>query len=129
MLSSIANLVYKLPHDMTNDVRLRVLDNKEILEKSKIWVETLSSAQSPFQKLNFGNSSQKTRKSRYQTFLVLSSYTGFLYFVPNILSRIVAILLISVLCHVKSDVFCHALWCSMFSVTLHSSIKDQLTTV
>ena len=64
---------------MTNDVRLRILDNKEILEKSKIWVETLSSAQSPFQKLNFGNSSQKTRKSRYQTFLVLSSYTGFLY--------------------------------------------------
>ena len=36
-----------------------------------------------------GNSSQKTRKSRYQTFLVLSSFTGFLYFVANILSEIV----------------------------------------
>ena len=47
------------------------------------------SAQSSFQKLNFGNSSEKTRKSKYQTFLVLSSFTGFLYFVSNILSRIV----------------------------------------
>ena len=48
-----------------------------------------SSTQSPFQKLNFGNSSPKTRKRRYQTFLKLSSFTGFLYFVPNILSTIV----------------------------------------
>ena len=58
-----------------------------MLGKSQIWVET--SAQSPLQKLRFGSSSQKTRKSRYQTFLVLSSFTGFLYFVPNILPRIV----------------------------------------
>ena len=43
----------------------------------------------PSMKLNFGSSSQKTLKSRYQTFLVLSSFTGFVYFVPNILPRIV----------------------------------------
>ena len=48
-----------------------------------------TSAQSPFQKLSFGSSSQKARKSRYQTFLVLSSFTGFLSFVPNILPSIV----------------------------------------
>ena len=60
-----------------------------ILEKLQIWVVTQASAQSPFHKLNFGSGSQKTRKNRYQTFLVLSSFTGFLYFVPNILSRIV----------------------------------------
>ena len=30
---------------------------------------------------------KKKHKSRYQTFLVLSYFTGFLYFVPNILSR------------------------------------------
>ena len=53
-------------------------------------VETQPSAQSSFQKLNFGSSSQKTRKSRYQTFLVLSSFTGFLGFVRNILHRIVS---------------------------------------
>ena len=46
-----------------------------------------------FQKSNFGNSSQKTQKGRYQTFLFLSHFTGFVYFVPNILPRIVGILL------------------------------------
>ena len=64
-----------------------ILGNKEILGKSQIWMEIF--AQSPFQKLNFGSNSQKTRKSRYQTFLVLSSFTGFLYFVPDILPRTV----------------------------------------
>ena len=32
---------------------------------------------------------KKTRKNKYQTFLFLSSFTGLLYFVPNILSGIV----------------------------------------
>ena len=41
-----------------------------------------------FKKLSFGKSSQKARKSRYQTFLVLSAFTGFLYIVPNILAGI-----------------------------------------
>ena len=90
VISCIANLVYELPHELPNDLRLKTLGNKEILRKSQIWVQTQPSAQSPFQKLNFGNSSPKTRKSRYQTFLVLSSFTGFLCFVPNILSEIVA---------------------------------------
>ena len=85
---SIANLVYGLPHKLPNDLRLRILENKEMLGKSQIWVETQPSAQSLFQK--FGSSSQKTCKSRYQTFFALSSLAGFLYFVPNILPRIVA---------------------------------------
>ena len=51
--------------------------------------EQQPSAQCPFEKLNFGKRSKKTRESRYKTFLVLSIFTGFLYFVPNILSRIV----------------------------------------
>ena len=40
MISSIANLVYELPHELPNDLRLRILRNKEILGKSQIWVET-----------------------------------------------------------------------------------------
>ena len=32
--SSIANLVYELHHKLPNDLRLRVLENKEILGKS-----------------------------------------------------------------------------------------------
>ena len=89
MLSSIANIVHKLPHESPNNLRLRILGNKQTLGKSQIWDDKQSSAQSPFQKLNYGNSSLKTPKSRYQTFLELSSFPGFNYFVPNILPSIV----------------------------------------
>ena len=89
MISSIANLVYELPYELPNDLRLRILGNKVTLGKSQIWVEIQSNTQSPFHNLNFGSSSQKTRKSRHQTFLVPSGFTGFLYFVPNTLPRIV----------------------------------------
>ena len=75
----MANLVYELPHEFPNYLRLRILANKEILGKPQIWVETQPSAQSPLQKVNFGSSSQKTLKSRHQTFLVRSSSTGFLH--------------------------------------------------
>ena len=90
MVSSTANLVYEFSQELPKELRLRILGNKEILGTSQIWVETYPSAHSLFQKLNSVNSSQKTRKSRYQTFLGLSSFTRFLYFVPNILSRIVS---------------------------------------
>ena len=52
-------------------------------------VETQPSAQSSFQKLNVDNNCQKTRKIRYYIFEVLSSFSVFLQFVPNILARIV----------------------------------------
>ena len=91
---SSTNLVYDLPHDSPLDRRLRVLGNlrktlkikntRIILEKSQISVETLPSAQSPFYKLNFNNGGQKVCKSRYYSFLVLFSFTGFFYFIPNI---------------------------------------------
>ena len=45
-----------LPHELPNDLRLRILAYYEILEKSQISVKTESSAQPPFQKKNFGNS-------------------------------------------------------------------------
>ena len=64
-----------------------------MLEKSSICVETRPSALSLFEKFDFGNSNQKSRKNGYQTFLFLYNITGFLYFVPNILSRIVGILM------------------------------------
>ena len=36
----------------------------------------IASAQSLFQILNFGNSNQKVRKSKYPSFLVVSAFTG-----------------------------------------------------
>ena len=64
-----------------------------MLEKSQIQVETKPSDQYPFKKFDFDNSSQKSRKNRYQTFLFLSNFTRFLYFVPNILSGFVVLYL------------------------------------
>ena len=49
-------------------------------------MEKKPSIQSPFQKLNFGSSSQKKRKIRDPAVVTLSTFTGFLYFVPTILT-------------------------------------------
>ena len=51
-------------------------------------METYTSAQSPFQKLNLGHICPKIRNNRYQNFVELSSFTEFFIFVPNILSKI-----------------------------------------
>ena len=40
MISSIANLVYDFPHELPNELGLRILGNKEILGKSQTGVET-----------------------------------------------------------------------------------------
>ena len=39
-VSGIANLIYELPHELPNDLRLTILGNKEILRKCQIWVDT-----------------------------------------------------------------------------------------
>ena len=54
-----------------------------------MWVETQPSAQSSFRKLNVDNSFQKTRKIRYHIFEVLSNFTVYFHYVPNILARII----------------------------------------
>ena len=79
--------LYELPQELPNDLRLRILGNREILRKRAICVEP--SAQSAFWKLSFCNSSPKAPKSRYQTFLFLSSFIWFLCFIPNIWPRII----------------------------------------
>ena len=70
MISSIANLVYELPHGLSNDLRFRFLGNKDILGKSQIWVETFEKVyQFTFEKLSFSNSSQKHAKVDIKLFL------------------------------------------------------------
>ena len=81
MVSRIANLVYDLSHYLWDNFRLKILEKKEILGISQVWVVT--------KKWRSAYSSSRTRKSRYQTFLDLSSFTEFFYFVQNILSKIV----------------------------------------
>ena len=91
LISSITNLVHKLPHELPNDLRRRVLRTQNLRHNSKILVKTQHSAQSHSQKLDFSNSSQNVPKSKYQSSLLLSDFTGLLYFVRNILSEIVVL--------------------------------------
>ena len=75
-------------------VASRVAEQTKITDLRKLGnIRKISNlgAQSPFQKLNFHNSSQKTRKSTYQTFLALPNFIRFLYFIPNILSGIAGV--------------------------------------
>ena len=126
MISSIANLVYKLPHESPNDLRLRILRNKEVLGQSQIWVETSPWAVSLLE-IKLGNNSQKLRKSRYQTFLFLSSFPGFLYFVPNILPKIVwpnKVLFLTRLSLLQTLIFWHFVYYQRISTIIKENIKQ-----
>ena len=89
-----------------------------------MWVEKQSSAQSSFKKLNINNGSQKKtlfNTFRYYTFQVLSNFTVFLYFVQNILPRIVKQ---SFGCNLAQSPSNLNFW--TFSVTLkHFSVHDK----
>ena len=50
MKSSKKDIVYELPHELPNDLRLRILGNLKIIEKTQKWMEAGPSIQSPFQK-------------------------------------------------------------------------------
>ena len=93
LISRTINLVYELPHELQNNLRLRISGNKETLKNSQIWMETKPSAQPPFKKSNFGKSSKKKKKKNTQkyisNFLVLSNFTGLSFLVPITLSWIV----------------------------------------
>ena len=126
MISSIANLVYNLPHESPNDLRLRILRNKEVLGQSQIWVETSPWAVSLLE-IKLGNNSQKLRKSRYQTFLFLSSFPGFLYFVPNILPKIVwpnKVLFLTRLSLLQTLIFWHFVYYQRISTIIKENIKQ-----
>ena len=89
LISIIITLICEFPHELLSNLRLRILEKQQI-EKFQILLEI---AQCPvflpeIQKLNFGNSNQKQKSRTYQSFAVLSNFTGFLYFIPNILYKI-----------------------------------------
>ena len=49
--------MYQLPYELSND-----LENEKSLVKSRNWVHTEFSVQSPFKKKKFGNSSSELTK-------------------------------------------------------------------
>ena len=69
LISSITSLVDELPHELLNELGLRILGNYEILEKCQIWVKTQPSAKSSFQKLNSDNIAAKKRVKLDNKFL------------------------------------------------------------
>ena len=58
LISSIVNSVYKLLHELPNNLRLRLLGNLGMKRKFPNWVKTHPSVQPPLRKLIFGDSGQ-----------------------------------------------------------------------
>ena len=84
--------IVKFPHEWPNDLRLGILGNKEILRKYQIWVETCLPVSSlPSRNQTLAIAVKKYAKVDIKLLLVRYSFTRFLYFVPNILSRIVVL--------------------------------------
>ena len=90
MIPRIANHLYELPHELSNYLRLKDLGKLGNIRKIPNLGRDIAQCPVSLPEIKFSNSSQKTRTNRYQTFLALSSFSGFLYFVPNILFGIAA---------------------------------------
>ena len=59
LISNIANWLYESSQELPNDIRLIFFGKQEILANSQVWLKTQPSAESPLNKTNFDNSSQK----------------------------------------------------------------------
>ena len=74
LTSSIINFLYEFCCELPNSIGLRVLKEYEIFGKCQNCVDTEPRAESPFQKQNFGHSSNKFDSSRYQFYLALFKF-------------------------------------------------------
>ena len=45
---SIRNVVYEIPHELSNNLRITTLENQKVFGKFQIWLQTKLSAKSPF---------------------------------------------------------------------------------
>ena len=87
---SIKNLVHELPQQLLNDLKPRILGNKDILAKSKnVWGHSLESSL-PYRNKHW--SPKKCAKTDI-IFPVLSNFVWFLKFPENVLRRIIASLI------------------------------------
>ena len=100
LIFSITNLEYELPNELPNDLILRMLENQKIYGKTHICVNSWPSAESPLR--NSDLNSKNLRRSRYQSFLVMRNFTGFLYLVPNISFRVPVFQNVTILCKISN---------------------------
>ena len=66
------------PRELPNELRLDLSKFGNIRK-----ISNLSGDETPFKRSNIGNTSQKSRMKRYQTFFIPSSFTRFFYFVRD----------------------------------------------
>ena len=83
LISGITNLAHELPYEFPNDLRLKILENYELLEKCQMRGQTQPSTQFSFHKLNIDNSCKKHAKL---DIIFLKSLCG-KYFVQDCLSK------------------------------------------
>ena len=87
LTSSIINTVYELPHELPNNLRLKILRNWEILEKCQNWVKIEPSLLSRNQ--TFVIAAKNYAEAVYHSFLFLPNFACSFYSVSNILFGIV----------------------------------------
>ena len=89
VVATTTSLVYGFSHELPNNLRLRILGNKEILGKSLIWFEK---GQVSLPEIKLWNSNQKSRHNQISKFsspvkFYWISLFCFNYFVQDILSK------------------------------------------
>ena len=110
-------MAHELPHELPNNLRLRIFGNYKILEKCQMWVETQPNTQSPFQTPpNADNSRQKTRTIRYYTPEAPPNPIVSPYPAPNTPLRIVDYCLCE--SHKFQNLWRHHRHCAIMEITL-----------
>ena len=82
--------IYELPHELQNDLRLRILVNQEKSRKCLSLIEWLSSAHSSSRNESLAFSSKKPLKDSNQTFPLVHYFTWKLELVSNNLWMLVS---------------------------------------
>ena len=88
-------LMYKLPHQLSNDLRLRILGNQKISRKSLKHSYLMAITQPTTRKPNFDVFGNNWQKISSKAFHRKTYFALFCEFVHNLLSKIVAIKIIS----------------------------------
>ena len=81
---------WEYPHELPNNLKLRILGNYEISRKLQIFLQLYLSAQSFPKNENFVNASKKLQRNRNLTFPILCFFTLKLEFVSNVLFMIIS---------------------------------------
>ena len=71
MIISTKHVIYELPHELPNDLRIWILGKNKILRRSRIFTQLQPSAQSSSQNETFVNANKKLLKYLNKIFLVL----------------------------------------------------------